>query len=94
MTKAIWNGAVIAESDQTQVVDGYTYFPAASVDRAYLRDSATRTSCAWKGTASYHDVVVGDQVNPGAAWFYPTPKDAARHIAGWIGFWKGIEVVA
>ena len=92
MPKAIWNGTVIAESDEMQVVDGYPYFPPATVDRAYLRSSDHHTSCAWKGTASYHDLVVGDAVNPGAAWYYPRPKDAADHIAGWIGFWKGVRI--
>ncbi|MCB9572679.1 MAG: DUF427 domain-containing protein [Kofleriaceae bacterium] len=94
MAKARWNGAVIAESDQTQVVDGYTYFPPDAVDRTKVRDSVKESVCAWKGTASYYDVVVGDQVNHDAAWYYPRPKDAAAHIAGWIGFWKGVEIVA
>ena len=93
MPKAIWNHAVIADSPETQVVDGYTYFPPDAVDRRYLRASDRHTTCAWKGTASYHDLVVGDAVNPGAAWYYPTPKEAARHLAGWIGFWKGVEIV-
>lgn len=93
MTKAIWNGIIIAESDRTQVVDGYTYFPPEQVRREHLRDSAKHTGCAWKGTASYYDVVAGGQVNRDAAWYYPQPKDAARHIAGWIGFWRGVEIV-
>jgi uncharacterized protein (DUF427 family) len=92
MAKALWQGAVIADSDRTQVVDGYTYFPADRVDRAHLVESAHHTVCGWKGTASYYDVVVGDQVNAQAAWYYPEPKDAARHIAGWIAFWKGVEI--
>ena len=94
MAKARWNGAVIAESDQTQVVDGYTYFPPDAVDRTKVRDAVKESVCAWKGTASCYDVVVGDQVNRDAAWYYPRPKDAAAHIAGWIGFWKGVEIVA
>ena len=92
MAKARWNGAVIAESDQTQVVDGYTYFPADAVDRRFLRASTHHSACAWKGTASYYDVVVGETINREAAWYYATPKDAARHLAGWIGFWKGVRV--
>lgn len=93
MTKAIWNGAVIAASQTTQQVDGYTYFPPDAVDRAYLRDSTKHTVCGWKGTASYYDLVVDGQVNRDAAWYYPTTKDAARHLAGWIGFWRGVEIV-
>jgi uncharacterized protein (DUF427 family) len=94
MAKAIWKGVVIADSDRTQVVDGYTYFPADRVDRAHLRDSTHHSVCGWKGTASYYDVVVDDAVNAQAAWYYPTPKDAAQHIAGWIAFWKGVEIAA
>ena len=91
-TKALWRGAVIAESDRVQVVDGYTYFPPEAVDRAHLRASAHHSTCGWKGTASYYDVVVDGAVNAEAAWYYPQPKDAARHIAGWIGFWRGVEI--
>ena len=92
MPKATWNGAVIAESDATVIVEGNHYFPAASVNPAHLRASATHTVCGWKGTASYHDVIVGDAVNKDAAWFYPDPKDAAKQIAGRIAFWKGVQV--
>jgi uncharacterized protein (DUF427 family) len=93
MARAVWNGAVIAESEETQRVDGYTYFPPSAVDRQYLRDSTHHSVCGWKGTASYYDVVVGDKVNREAAWYYPTTKDAAKHIEGWIGFWRGVEIV-
>jgi len=92
MPKATWNGAVIAESDATVIVEGNHYFPAAGVNPAHLRAGATRTVCGWKGTASYHDVIVGDAVNKDAAWFYPDPKDAAKQIAGRIAFWKGVQV--
>ncbi len=92
MPRAVWQGAVIAQSDRTEVVEGNHYFPPESVDRTQLRDSATHTTCGWKGVASYHDVVVGDAVNPDAAWYYPAPKDAARQIAGYIAFWKGVKV--
>jgi uncharacterized protein (DUF427 family) len=92
MARAIWNGAVIAESPDTVVVERNHYFPPASVDPAYLRDSSTRTVCPWKGTASYFDVVVGDAVNKDAAWYYPETKDAAKHIAGRIAFWKGVTI--
>ncbi|WP_298815924.1 DUF427 domain-containing protein [Chloroflexus sp.] len=92
MPRAIWNGAVIAESDATIVVEGNHYFPPDSVRREYLRDSQTHTVCSWKGTASYYDVVVNGSVNRDAAWYYPTPKDAARQIAGYIAFWRGVKV--
>ncbi|MEF2279229.1 DUF427 domain-containing protein [Deinococcus sp. YIM 134068] len=91
--KALWNGQVIAESDDTVVVEGNHYFPAASVNPAYLRPSATHTVCPWKGTASYHTLEVGGQTNPDAAWFYPEPKDAARQIGGRVAFWRGVRVV-
>lgn len=90
--KAVWNGAVIAESDDTKVVEGNHYFPAASVTREYLKPSATHTVCPWKGTASYYTLDVNGQSNPDAAWFYPEPKDAAKEITGHVAFWKGVEV--
>jgi uncharacterized protein (DUF427 family) len=90
--KAIWQGTVIAESDRCQVIEGNQYFPPDAVKREHLRPSETHTVCGWKGTASYCDVVVGDQVNRDAAWFYPTPKDAAASIAGWVAFWHGVTV--
>lgn len=92
MPRAIWNGAVIAESSATIVVEGNHYFPPESVRREYLRDSQTHTVCPWKGTASYYDVVVNGQVNRDAAWYYPTPKEAARQIAGYIAFWRGVRI--
>lgn len=91
--RAVWNGAVIADSDDTVVVEGNPYFPAGDVDPARLRPSSTRTTCAWKGEASYYDVVVGDAVNPDAAWYYPDPLPAAAQIAGRIAFWRGVDVV-
>lgn len=91
--KAIWNGVVLAESNQPIIVEGNYYFPPDSVRREYLRDSATHTTCVWKGVASYYDVVVGDQVNKDAAWYYPAPKEAARHITNYVAFWKGVKVV-
>jgi uncharacterized protein (DUF427 family) len=90
--RAVWRGEVIAASDRTQVVDGYTYFPAEAIVPGRLREVTHTTACAWKGTASYFDVVVGDAVNAGAAWTYATPKPAAAHLAGWIGFWRGVEI--
>ena len=90
--KATWNGAVIAESDDTVVVEGNHYFPEAAVRSEHLRPSATHTTCAWKGVASYYDVVVDGQVNKDAAWYYPEPTDAAKMILGRIAFWKGVRV--
>lgn len=91
--KAIWNGVTIAESTDTVVVEGNHYFPRASVRSEYLRESATHSTCHWKGEASYYDLVVDDAVNPDAAWYYPAPKDAAKQIGGRIAFWKGVQVV-
>ena len=92
MVKAVWNGAVIAESDDTVVVEGNHYFPRAAVNAELLRDSATRTSCPWKGTAHYHTLAVGGAENRDAAWYYPDPKQAAAEIRDRIAFWKGVQV--
>lgn len=91
--KAIWNNVVIAESDDTVVVEGNHYFPAASVVRAHVVDSATHTVCGWKGTASYYSLVVDGKTNPDAVWFYPTPKEAATQITDRVAFWRGVQVV-
>ena len=90
--KATWNGAVLAQSDNTVVVEGNHYFPADSVTSEYFEDSATHTTCPWKGEASYKDVVVGGESNADAAWFYPDPKEAAAQIRGHFAFWHGVEV--
>jgi len=90
--KAIWRDTVLAESDQTVVVEGNHYFPAEAVHKEFLRDSSTHSTCPWKGVASYYDVVVDGAVNRDAAWYYPEPKEAARQIAGHIAFWKGVAV--
>jgi uncharacterized protein (DUF427 family) len=92
--KAIWNGAVIADSDRTVVVEGNHYFPTDAVRQEHLRPSSKHTTCGWKGEASYYDVVVAGQTNEGAAWYYPNPLPAAQHIAGRIAFWKGVRVEA
>ena len=92
MVRATWNGTVLAESDQTVMVDGNHYFPPDSLVRKHFRESDQTSVCGWKGTANYYDVVVGDAVNAGAAWYYATPKDAAKEITGHIAFWKGVEV--
>jgi uncharacterized protein (DUF427 family) len=85
---------VIAESDATRVVEGNHYFPAESVRNEFLRASEHHTVCSWKGTASYYDVVVGNDVNPNAAWYYPQTRDAAGQITGYVAFWKGVTVEA
>lgn len=92
MARATWKGTVIAESDTYEVVEGNVYFPADAIKREHFRDSATRSVCPWKGTASYYDVVVGDQANADAAWYYPQPMDAAANIRDHVAFWKGVEV--
>ena len=92
MPKAVWNGAVLADSDQTQQVDGNHYFPPASINRAYFRDSATTSVCGWKGTAHYYSLEVEGQVNEDAAWYYPDTKPEADNIRGYVAFWKGVEV--
>ena len=90
--KAIWNGAVLAESDDTEVVEGNHYFPAESLKTEYFQPSETHSVCPWKGTASYYDVVVNGDVNGDAAWYYPEAKPDAKNIEGRVAFWKGVEV--
>ena len=92
MTTASWNGTVVAESDDIVTVEGNAYFPRSAVRNEVLRPSETRSLCLWKGTASYFDLEVDGQVNRNAAWYYPTPRDAAREITGRVAFWKGVEV--
>ncbi len=92
MARAIWNGAVIAESDRFELVEGNVYFPPEAVKPEFLRPNPTATVCPWKGTANYHDVVVEGQVNAGAAWYYAEPKPAASNIRGHIAFWRGVTV--
>lgn len=92
--RATWNGVVLAESDATVVVEGNHYFPPESVNREYFQDSDTHTTCAWKGLASYHTVVVAGEKNSDAAWYYPDPKDAAAEIKDHVAFWNGVTVEA
>lgn len=94
MARAMWNGEVIAESEDTVIVEGNHYFPRSSVRADVLVPSETTSVCPWKGTASYHSVVVGDSTNTDAAWYYPQPKDAASEITDRIAFWKGVSVEA
>ncbi len=90
--KAIWNNTVIAESDDTKVVENNHYFPAESLKREYFKDSQTHTSCPWKGLASYYTIEVDGQRNEDAAWYYPKASDLARQIEGRVAFWKGVEI--
>jgi uncharacterized protein (DUF427 family) len=94
MPKATWNNVLLASADAAEVqhVEGNVYFPPSAVDPRYFRDSATHTVCPWKGTCSYYDVVVGDTVNKDAAWYYPACKPEAKHIEGFVAFWKGVKV--
>jgi len=92
MARAEWKGVVIAESDDTVIVEGNHYFPLESVARDLLQPSDHQTVCPWKGTASYYDVVVDGEVNRAAAWFYPEPKDAAAEIRNHVAFWHGVKV--
>jgi uncharacterized protein (DUF427 family) len=92
MAKATWNGAVIAESDNTVMVEGNHYFPIESVNADLLEASAKHTSCPWKGEASYYSLNVDGNVNADAAWYYPAPKDAAKEIKGHVAFWRGVTV--
>ena len=90
--QAKWNGAVIADSDDTVVVEGNQYFPIEAVVASSLQPSETHTTCHWKGLASYYDVVVDGKVNSDAAWYYPEPSDAAANIKDRVAFWHGVKV--
>jgi uncharacterized protein (DUF427 family) len=92
MKQAIWKGKVLAESDDIVNVEGNAYFPRSAVKKEFLRESATHTQCVWKGTASYYDVVVDGEVNADAAWFYPTPSEAAHKVKDRLAFWRGVTV--
>ncbi len=92
MPKAVWNGQVVAESDQTVVVEGNHYFPPDSINLEFLRDSEDHTRCPWKGVASYYDVVVDGEISRGGAWFYPDPSRAAKKIKNHVAFWRGVRV--
>ena len=92
--KASWNGKVIAESQDTVVVEGNHYFPLESVNAAYLEPSSHTSVCGWKGTANYYSLKVDDERNVNAAWYYAEPKDAASRIKGRVAFWKGVSVVS
>lgn len=92
MPRAIWKGRVLAESDVFETVEGNVYFPPSALKREFFRPSDRHTVCGWKGTASYYDVVVDGETNPGAAWYYPEPKPAAANIKDHVAFWNGVTV--
>ena len=92
MTKAIWNGVVLAESDHTEMVEGNHYFPPESINRQYFRNSERHTTCPWKGLASYYDIVAGDQMTRNAAWYYPDPKPAAANIRDHVAFYGMVRI--
>ncbi len=91
--KAIWNDTVLAESDQTVVVEGNHYFPPNSINKQYFTESSTHSTCPWKGQANYYNITVSGKSNSDAAWFYPNPKEAAQQIKDHVAFWKGVQVV-
>jgi uncharacterized protein (DUF427 family) len=90
--KAVWKGVVLAESDDTVVVEGNHYFPADSIAKPHFKASASHTFCPWKGEASYYTLEVNGEVNKDAAWYYPDPKEAAQNIKNYVAFWKGVVV--
>ena len=94
MPRATWNDALLADAEPEEIVlvEGNVYFPPSTVNRTYLRESATHTVCPWKGACSYYDVVVGGTVNKDAAWYYPECKPEAKRIEGFVAFWKGVKV--
>ena len=92
MAKAIWEGAVLAESDDGVVVEGNYYFPPEALNKEYFEENSHTSVCPWKGTARYYDVVVDGRRNKDAAWYYPDPKPAAKEIAGRVAFWRGVQV--
>lgn len=90
--KATWNGAMLAESNDTVLVEGNHYFPPDAINNQYFQPSETHTVCSWKGTASYYSIDVNGEVNRDAAWYYPETKPDAKNIEGYVAFWKGVQV--
>lgn len=90
--KAIWNGQVLAESDDTLVIEGNHYFPPESINKEYFTESETHTTCPWKGVASYYTLEVNGENNVDAAWFYPETSELAKQIKGYVAFWKGVTI--
>ena len=91
--KAVWNGKVIAESDNTIIVEGNHYFPRSTIRNEFFKNSETNTYCGWKGTASYFTVSIDGEENPDSAWYYPKISNAAKEIEGYVAFWRGVEVI-
>jgi uncharacterized protein (DUF427 family) len=94
MARAIWRDTILAESDDTVMVEGNHYFPVDSINEEFFVRNERYTICPWKGMASYYDLVVDGEINRGAAWYYPSPKPAAENITGHIAFWRGVRVVS
>lgn len=92
MAVATWNGVVIAESTETEIVEGNHYFPPNSIKEEFFKASSQASICPWKGQASYYDIVVDGEVNSGGAWYYPDPKPAASNIKDHVAFWRGVKV--
>lgn len=92
MAKAIWNGKVLAESNDTLVIEGNHYFPPESINRDYFQDSGTHTTCPWKGKANYYNIVDNGDTNKDAAWYYPNPSNMASEIKDYVAFWRGVNV--
>ena len=90
--QAVWKDHVLAQSNDTQLLEGNHYFPAASINHSYFKPSSKTTVCPWKGTASYYDIVVEGETNAAAAWYYPDAKEKAKHIEGMVAFWQGVTV--
>ena len=91
--KAIWKDQILAESDETVIVENNHYFPASSLSMDFFVPSDTTSHCPWKGEASYYSIVVNGEENNDAAWYYPEPKEAANEIKDHVAFWRGVEVV-
>jgi uncharacterized protein (DUF427 family) len=91
--KAIWENQLLAESDKTIVIENNHYFPSSSLNIQYFKKSDTTTICPWKGTASYYTILVNNKENIDAAWYYPSPKEAANEITDYVAFWHGVEVI-
>ena len=90
--KAIWNNTIIAESNETVIIEGNHYFPSTAIKTEHFQPSDTHTICGWKGEASYYNVTANGEVNKDAAWYYSHPKDAAKNIENYVAFWKGVNV--
>ncbi len=93
MTKAIWNGEIIAQSNDTIVIEGNHYFPPDSVNNEYFKENDSHTTCYWKGIASYYDLIINGKINKSAAWYYSEPKEAAKEIKNYVAFWKGVSII-